>query len=87
MSSRGIASKMGGVALRVIVGAGVLASTGCAYFNPAFITNASPLRAAAATTGERGVMVCQRRSITRSECDVVPQSEVNRFLAEMSRHQ
>jgi hypothetical protein len=71
-------SKVGIALLCVIVSVGVLGSSGCAYFTPAFVTH--PSRAAA----ERGVLVCERLSLVRSECSLMPQSEVSRMLSEIS---
>ena len=85
VSRRGTVSKLGGAMLRVTIAAGALVSSGCAYFHPAFVTNASPL-SAAATSGERGVLVCERRSITRQQCGVMSHSEVHRLVAELARH-
>jgi len=73
-----VRSKAGIALLRVIVSVGVLGSGGCAYFTPAFVTH--PSRAAA----ERGVLVCERLSLVRSECALVPESEVSRTLSEIS---
>ena len=70
--------------LRVTIAAGVLVNTGCAYFHPAFVTNASPL--SAASSRERGVLVCERRSIAHERCGVMSRSEVHRLVAEMPRH-
>ncbi len=78
MSRSEVRSKAGIALLRVIVSVGVLSSGGCAYFTPAFVTH--PSRAAA----ERGVLVCERLSLVRSECSLVPESEVSRTLSEIS---
>jgi hypothetical protein len=66
--------------MRVIVAASVLLSSGCAYFTPAFMTQPSQLRARAQL--EEGVLVCERQSLTRKECTVMPHSEVSRMLSE-----
>ena len=83
MSSSEVLPKAGAM-LRIVMcftaGVSVLVSSGCAYFHPAFITN--PSRASAAT--ERGMLVCERLSLTRSDCSVVSHSEVNRMLSEIS---
>lgn len=71
--------------LRVTIGAGVLVSTGCAYFHPAFVTNASPLKAAT-TVRERGVLVCERRAIAHQRCGVMSHGEVHRVMTQMARH-
>jgi hypothetical protein len=85
MSRSGILS-MSGALLRAILATSVLLSSGCAYFHPAFVTNASQLQPPAAQ-GERGVLVCERHSLTRKDCTVMPQSEVTRLLSEVTgRH-
>jgi hypothetical protein len=83
MSSGRVLSKVGGATLRVVFAAAVLTSGGCAYFHPAFMTNASRLHAAGAS-GEGGVLVCERLSLTRSDCAVMPRSELNHMLSEMT---
>jgi hypothetical protein len=72
--------------LRAIIGAGVLLSSGCAYFHPAFVIHPSPLRSNAAASGERGVLVCERYSLTRKDCTVMPYSEAKQLLFEALGH-
>ena len=70
--------------LRVIVGTGVVLSSGCAYFHPAFMTNASQLSGAASKPTDRGVLVCHRDSLRRSACSVVERSELDQILTEQT---
>jgi hypothetical protein len=64
--------------MRLAVAASVLLSSGCAYFHPAFATH--PPRQSANALGESGVLVCERHSLTRKDCTVMPRSEVTRML-------
>ena len=82
MSSSRVLSKVGSVTLRVVFAAAVLSSGGCAYFHPAFVTNPSRLHTAGASA-EGGVLVCERLSLTRSDCAVMPRSELNHMLSEI----
>jgi hypothetical protein len=66
--------------LRIIVGTSVVMSSGCAYFHPAFITNASQL--SASKSAQEGVLVCERHSLRRSACTVMPRSDLQQVLNE-----
>jgi hypothetical protein len=66
--------------LRLIVGTSVVMSSGCAYFHPAFITNASQL--SRTKSAQEGVLVCERQSLRRSACRVMPRSELQQVLNE-----
>jgi hypothetical protein len=65
---------------RVLAGLGIVTgivlSGGCAYFHPAFVTNPQ------AAQSENGVLVCERQSLTRSNCAVVSHQEISRLLSE-----
>ena len=80
MSSGVQRSTLAGTMLRIIVGTSVVMSSGCAYFHPAFITNASQL--SGAKSAPEGVLVCERQSLRRSACTLVPRSELQQVLNE-----
>jgi hypothetical protein len=61
-----------------VVASIALGSGGCAYFHPAFVTNPQVAKS------EDGVLVCERRTLTQSDCAVVPRREISRLLAEMT---
>jgi hypothetical protein len=82
VSSSGALFKTGSAILRIIIGASALVTTGCAYFHPAFVTNPSQLSANATAFGERGVLVCERHSLRRKDCTVMPYSEVERLFSD-----
>lgn len=80
MSSSEACSNIGRAVLRVLVATSVLSTTGCAYFHPAFVTQ--PSRAERAALAGDGILVCERVSLTRKDCTVLPRGEVTRALAE-----
>ena len=82
VSSSGNRSRVHVTMLRVILSASALMSSGCAYFHPAFITNASSLQTQA--RAKDGVLVCERHSLAGSDCAVMPHSEVMQVLDEIA---
>ena len=62
--------------LRVLLAMSIVLSGGCAYFHPAFVTNPH------AAQSEKGVLVCERQSLTRSNCAVMSHQDVSRLLSE-----
>jgi hypothetical protein len=81
VSSRVRRCNVAGVILRIIVGTSVVMSSGCAYFHPAFMTNASRVSGTKSIQGQ-GVLVCERYSLRRSACTVMPRSDLEQMLNE-----
>jgi len=82
MSSRQFNRTTTYVRVRAIAVAGVLMLSGCAYFHPAFMTNAS-LRQVPA---EQGVLVCERTSLRKADCRRVSRAELREFLESQTQH-
>jgi hypothetical protein len=79
-------SSYGRAILRFVFAAAIAATSGCAYFHPAFVSEPSRIAQAAALAKD-GLEVCERQSLTRTECTVMPREEVNRIFAEtFGRH-
>jgi len=60
-----------------IATASLFTLSGCAYFHPAFMTNASLARSHQQQTG---VLVCERPSLRKANCTRMSRSEIQQFL-------
>ena len=82
VSSRACLRNVVRVGMRSIAVASVLMLTGCAYFHPAFMTNASAARMPA----QEGVLVCERRTLREADCTRMSRTEVREFLEAQPQH-